>query len=146
MSIHNGPRPAPGGSPNRKKGTDPEKGGEIVMTDKELHKLRRSELLEMMIEQKKAVSAMEKKLSAAEGELQELRETYERLRKKLDDKDEKIRGLKEQLARASENGETLNGEARSLSEVTTRLDKAVSQIESAAAVYAKAMRILTTKN
>jgi len=115
------------------------------MTDKELRKLRRSELLEMMIDQKKSVAAMESKLSETETELAALRETYERLRKKLDDKDEKIRELKEELAHALDKREIMTGEAQSVAAVTARLDQAVSQIESAAATYTRAMQIFSRK-
>ena len=43
------------------------------MTDKELHKLKRSELLEIMIEQGKEMERLQRRLSEAEGKLQERR-------------------------------------------------------------------------
>ena len=79
------------------------------MTDKELRKLRRSDLLALMIEQKKTVDAAQEELAKTRGELERIKETYERLRKKLDDKDEKIRELKAELAQAMDNREILSG-------------------------------------
>ena len=65
------------------------------MTDQELRRLRRTELLEMMIEGKQDVAAAEKtveeeraKRAEVEEQMRLLQETYERLRKKLDDNDE----------------------------------------------------------
>ncbi len=41
------------------------------MTDKELHKLKRSELLEIMVEQGREIERLQKCLSEAEAKLQE---------------------------------------------------------------------------
>ena len=105
------------------------------MTDKELHKLRRSELLEMLIEEKKKVLAAQKQLEQertrceeTERQLQELDATYQRLRKKLDDKDEKIHALRAELE-ALQNPEP---DDESLGHVTARLNKAVEVFEKAA--------------
>lgn len=43
------------------------------MTDKELRRLKRSELLEIMVEQGKEIERLQKRLSEAEGKLQERR-------------------------------------------------------------------------
>ncbi len=105
------------------------------MTDKELRKLRRSELLEMMIDQKKAVAAAQEEREKVQRELSELKETYERLRKKLDDKDAKIHELREELAQALDKREILNGEAESIAQVTARLNEAVEAANRAAALF-----------
>ena len=105
------------------------------MTDKELRKLRRSELLEMLLEQKKAVAAAEKRLeeertkrAEVENQFKELDETYQRLRKKLDDKDEKIHQLRAQLESIAES----SPDRDSINKVTARLTKAVEVMEKAA--------------
>ena len=84
----------------------------VKLTDKELRRLRRSELLEMLLEQKKIVAATEKRLAdevtkreSVEQQLAELDATYQRLRKKLDDKDQKIHELRAALEEANGRGE-----------------------------------------
>ena len=67
------------------------------MTDKELRRLRRTELLELMIEGKQTAAAAEEKVTQVEEQMRQLQETYERLCRKLDDKDEKIRELRAEL-------------------------------------------------
>ena len=81
------------------------------MTDQELRKLSRPELLEMMIRQGRAVSELreqvrqaEQKQAETEAALQTANETLERLKKKLDDKDLE---LQDQAARLEETIEHL---------------------------------------
>ena len=104
------------------------------MTDKELHRLRRSELLEILIEQKKAFAAAQQELAETEKELNELRETYERLRRKLDDKDNTIRSLRSELAAAREQQYVAAAapDTEGMAALTARLEKAVIAAESAA--------------
>ena len=116
------------------------------MTDKELRKLRRSELLEMMIQQKKTVAAAQTELEETRKELEDLQETYERLRKKLDDKDAKIHELRAELAQALDKREIYNGEAESIAEVTARLNRAVEAANRASALFENAVINLSRKN
>ena len=104
------------------------------MTDRELKKLRRSDLLEMLIEQKKATAAAEKaaakEKAAREDALKELAEldaTYQRLRKKLDDKDQKIHELRAALEEVAGNAGP-----ESLASMSARLNKAVELFEKSA--------------
>ena len=108
------------------------------MTDKELHRLRRSELLEIMIAQKRAQAAMERRLQEAEEELRSLRE-------KLDKRDETIRELNGKLLSALDRRGAGERELRSVEESAVRLDRAVSQIERTAAICSKAMQILAER-
>lgn len=110
------------------------------MTDKELRKLRRTELLEMMIEGKQAVAAAEEKVAKVEAENRQLQETYERLRKKLDDKDEKIRELRAELQSARDNRQLLTEEQEGVAAVTARLNEAVKAAERAQALFEKALQ------
>ncbi len=93
----------------------------------------------MMIEGRQAVAAAEEKVAEVEAENKQLKETYERLRKKLDEKDEKIRGLKEELASALDKKKLLTEEAESVAEVTARLAAAVESAERAQALFEKAL-------
>lgn len=77
-------------------------------TNRELRKMKRAELLEMMVRQGKAVGVLREQLEQAqmrqaetEAEMQAMEETFERLRQKLDDKDE------EMLVHAQQMEETL---------------------------------------
>ena len=106
------------------------------MTDKELRKLRRSDLLEMLIEQKKIVASNEKQVEkeradrgALERRLQEMDETVQWLRKKLDEKDQTIHELRAALEERDRKG--ANGES-SIDSVTAKLNKAVEVFEKAA--------------
>ncbi len=104
------------------------------MTDRELKKLRRSDLLEMLIEQKKATAAAEK-LAADEKaareetqkQLEELDATYQRLRRKLDDKDQKIHELRAALEEVAGNSDP-----ESLASMSARLNRAVELFEKSA--------------
>ena len=60
------------------------------MTDKELHRLGRRELLQLLLEQGREAEKTKQILAETETELHQLQETYERLRKRLDHKDEQI--------------------------------------------------------
>ncbi len=56
------------------------------MTDKELHKLRRQDLLQLLLMQSKEVSRLQSALEKQESVLAELRETGARLKDQLDEK------------------------------------------------------------
>ena len=104
------------------------------MTDKELKRLRRSDLLEMMIEQKKITAAAEKRAENEKAlrldtqkQLEELDATYQRLRKKLDDKDQKIHELRAALEEIGGNADP-----ESLASMSARLNRAVELFEKTA--------------
>ena len=122
------------------------------MTYRELHKLRRSELLEILIEQKKAVANMEQQVeeeraakAAVEASLQELDETYQRLRKKLDAKDEKIHELNDEMEHQRGMTRAAYEETETIAAVTERLNQAVEAAERAAEMYEKARAELAKK-
>ena len=119
-----------GRSNNRRKAVSRQERKWVILTDKELR----------MIEGKQAVAAAEEKVAKVEAENRQLQETYERLRKKLDEKDEKIRGLKEELASALDKKKILTEEAESVAEVTARLAAAVESAERAQALFEEALK------
>ena len=75
------------------------------MTDRELRRLRRSELLEMMLESRQAAAAAEERAARAEEQALQMRKTSDELRGKLDDRDEEIRSLIAELRRGKKNEE-----------------------------------------
>ena len=104
------------------------------MTDRELKKLRRSDLLEMLIEQAKITAAAERSVASEKAaredvqkQLSELDATYQLLRKKLDEKDQKIHELRAALEEVAGNSD-----AESLASMSARLNRAVELFEKTA--------------
>ena len=60
------------------------------MADKELKKLKRRELLEMLLVQCEETERLQRELNETTAEYENLQEGYERLKKKLDIKDERL--------------------------------------------------------
>ncbi len=67
------------------------------MTDKELHKLGRRELLQLLLAQAKEAEEAKQALKETQQKLSELEEGYERLKHRLDDKDIRILKLRNAL-------------------------------------------------
>ena len=70
------------------------------MTDKELHKLGRRELLQLMLAQGREAEKAKQELAEVQDKLQQLEESYERLKRRLDDKDTQIHKLRAALQSA----------------------------------------------
>ena len=104
---------------------------DITLTEKELRKLRRSELLEMLIEQKKLAAAAQRRMDEergrreeAEAKLKEIEEANRNLSQKLDDRDRMINDLRAELEVDPEDPGP-----ESLGKVVNRLNKAVNLFE-----------------
>ena len=104
------------------------------MTDKELRKLRRSELLEMLLEQKKTVNAAERKIDLertrreeTENQLKESNANNQWLRSKLDEKEQEIHELRAALE--AQNSQPISDD--SIRKVTARMNTAVEAFEKA---------------
>ncbi|MBQ9686400.1 MAG: hypothetical protein IJV41_07660 [Oscillospiraceae bacterium] len=67
------------------------------MTEKELHKLSRENLLQLLLSQSREVSRRKEEYSSLLDAKSELESGYERLKAKLDEKDETIERLKDKL-------------------------------------------------
>ena len=67
------------------------------MTSKELRKLGRHDLLQMLVEQSKEVTALQTELEEKAGEIAQLEGGNGRLKEKLDEKDALIEKLKKRL-------------------------------------------------
>jgi len=67
------------------------------MTDRELRRLRRQDLLQMLLAQSRESVRLQTELDEKDKDLHLLQENYERLKKKLDEKDAQIEKLKGRL-------------------------------------------------
>ena len=67
------------------------------MTDKELRRLRRQDLLQLLVEQGREAARLQTESDEKSEELARLNESDERLKAKLDDKDAQLERLKEKL-------------------------------------------------
>ena len=61
--------------------------GATSMTEKELHKLKREDLLRLLLAQSREVTRLKTEAEEREAELASLHETNERLKEKLNEKD-----------------------------------------------------------
>lgn len=69
-------------------------GGGERMTDKEVHKLRRHELIELLLKEVQQVDHFKEVAAEIESENQQFRETIERIKGRLNDKDAQLERLK----------------------------------------------------
>ncbi|HBA48072.1 MAG TPA: hypothetical protein DCZ91_09810 [Lachnospiraceae bacterium] len=67
------------------------------MTEKELHKLRRHDLLQLLLAQGREAAQLQAKLEATTAELNQLQETNSRFIERMDNKDAQIEKLKGRL-------------------------------------------------
>ena len=67
------------------------------MTEKELHKLRRQDLLQLLVAQTKEAAGLREELEAVTESRDTLSETLERLKARLDEKDAQLEHLKRRL-------------------------------------------------
>lgn len=70
---------------------------EMIMTEKELHKLHRQDLLQLLVEQSREARQLGSQLAETEDNLNQMQSGNDRLKTKLDEKDEQIDRLKERL-------------------------------------------------
>ena len=82
------------------------------MTEKELHKLRRQDLLELLLSQSKEAARLQTELERLERESEERESSYVRLKEKLDEKDRQLEKLKKRLDEKDARIEQLQGEGR----------------------------------
>ena len=67
------------------------------MTEKELHRLRRQDLLQLLVTQTKEGTQQQEDIQKLQSRTAELEATYERLKNRLDERDAQIERLKEKL-------------------------------------------------
>lgn len=115
------------------------------MTDKELHKLSRREILQIMLTQGKETEEWRRQLDEREEELRVMTENYERLKKRLDLKDEQIKELKATLAKEREDRRIELEEAGSIAEAALRLNGIFNAAQKAAEQYLYNIKLLHNK-
>lgn len=89
------------------------------MTEKQLHKLRRQDLLQLLVAQGKEAAQLQARLDEAAEELKNLQDTRTRFIERMDDKDAQIEKLKPRLDEKDARIEKL----------TARLNEKDAQIE-----------------
>ncbi len=67
------------------------------MTEKELHKLRKQDLLQLLLAQGREAAELQEQITKLSASLEETEAGNERLKAKLDEKDELIEKLKSRL-------------------------------------------------
>lgn len=111
------------------------------MTDKELQKLGRRELLELLLEQAKEAERLGKLLRETDEQLRQLEESYERLRERLDHKDEKIHELQDALQAEQEKAPAAPPDIGSLAEAALQLSGVFEAAQQAADQYLESIRM-----
>lgn len=112
------------------------------MTDKELQKLGRRELLQLLLQQAKESERLGRQLAESEERLHQLEETYERLRGRLDNKDAQIRELKATLRSEREKREIDMEDVGSIAEAALKLNGVFEAAQRAADQYLQSIRSL----
>ena len=112
------------------------------MTNKELQKLGRRELLQLLLEQAKEADRLSKLLKETDKELKELEEGYERLRERLDQKDAQIRELKDTIQTERDKKEADLAEVGSIAEAALKLNGVFEAAQRAANQYLQSVREL----
>lgn len=126
------------------------------MTDKELQKLGRRELLQLLLEQAQETEQLRQGMAAAgeraremdatferlrerlnekDAQIREMGETYDRLRDRLNEKDAQIEALNAQLQEEREEGITGLSEMGSIAEAALRLNGVFDAAQRAANQY-----------
>ncbi|MCM1025240.1 MAG: hypothetical protein NC432_02325 [Roseburia sp.] len=105
------------------------------MTDKQMHKLSRRELLQLLLAQARETEDLRQQLADRENQLAELGENYERLRVRLDEKDIKIHDLRDALQEEKNSRRIRLQEAGSIAEAALRLNKIFDVAQEAADQY-----------
>lgn len=105
------------------------------MTQRELQKLKRQELLELLLTQGEEAERNALELDETKAELAELQAGYERLKKRLDLKDAEIRRLCDTLDKERKERRITLDEAGSIAEASLRLNGIFEAAQRAADQY-----------
>ncbi len=111
------------------------------MTDKELRKLSRRELLQMLVVQVRETGDTKQELAETTEQLRELEQNYERLRKRLDQKDARIHELVDTLQAERTKREIELEKAGSIAEAALRLNGVFEMAQKAADQYLYNIRL-----
>lgn len=119
------------------------------MASKELRRLKRRELLKMLLVQCEESERLQEELDEITERFDAMSESYERLKKKLDVKDERlnqkdaaIAELKAELEKIKGSGESEEEGALSMADAAARLNRMFEEAEAAAAQHLERVRRL----
>lgn len=112
------------------------------MTDRELQKLGRRELLQLLLEQAKESERLGKRVEELEEQLHQTEEGYERLRDRLDSKDAQIHELEDTLQMEREKRETDLENIGSIAEAALQLNGVFDAAQRAADYYLQSIQTL----
>lgn len=110
------------------------------MTDKELQKLGRRELLQLLLDQAKEAERLGRMLKETDEQLKQMEEGYERLRDRLDHKDAQIHELREALETERGKHETSVVDVGNLAEAALKLNGIFDAAQRAADQYLQSVR------
>ncbi len=110
------------------------------MTDKELQKLGRRELLQLLLDQAKEAERLGRMLKETDEQLKQMEEGYERLRDRLDHKDAQIHELRESLEAERAKHETNVVDVGNLAEAALKLNGIFDAAQRAADQYLQSVR------
>lgn len=112
------------------------------MTDKELQKLGRGDLLKLLLEQVNTVEQTGRELEDLRDRAEDLEETYERLRERLDQKDARIHELQE----AAQELEPLRERAKEADRLEAELESSKERVRELNEVYERLRERLDQKD
>lgn len=107
------------------------------MTDKELQKLGRRELLQLLLNQAQEADRLSLELAEISEQLRQKEEAYERLRERLDHKDAQIHELRATIQEERDKREVDMHEVGSIAEAALRLNGIFDAAQQAADLYLK---------
>lgn len=95
------------------------------MTEKQLHKLKRQDLLQLLLAQGREAAQLQEQLDAQTEELKTLQDTKSRFIERLDEKDAQVEKLKPRLDEKDAQIEKLTGR---LNEKDAQIEKLISRL------------------
>ncbi len=105
------------------------------MTQKELHRLRRRDILQLLLVQSEETEQLRKQLAETQETLRATEANYEKLRKRLDHKDEQIHRLRDTLEEQRNHRRIELEAAGSIAEAALRLNGIFEAAQKAADQY-----------
>lgn len=115
------------------------------MTEKELHKLKREDLLKLLLAEVREADGVSRELEDLKMQYAQLSENYEKLRKRLDQKDLTIHRLRDILEAERMQRHIELREAGSIAEAALRLNGVFAAAQAAADQYLYNIRQLQEK-
>lgn len=115
------------------------------MTEKELHKLKREDLLKLLLAEVREADEIGRELEELKAQYAQLSESYERLRKRLDQKDVTIHRLRDILEAERHQRHIELREAGSIAEAALRLNGVFAAAQAAADQYVYNIKQLQDK-